>query len=710
MNSVFFNAHHSPIGAFATLTLGCKENRGGLGVELAGPANESLYIGIEDLDEPGRFRALPFYRQEEDLTDNFDVEHLSGFTAKRAVFPFCDSDIERQMGASVDEWRAGDLTFRLISPVQGIPDPDTSTEEDLKNALTPAIYAELRVDNRLGSRTRRAFFGYQGSDRQSGMRVIEEGGIVGIGQGTTTGIATFDEDVSAGVAFQPEKILSPESEENLQFLVGNIGLLVGAVAPGEIRTFRFAVGFFREGAVTAGLRTRYFYRKYFDTLEGVLKHALTRIESVKRESDAFDELLRLQLSQDRHFMLCHAIRSYFGSTQLLEGEDGRPIWVVNEGEYRMMNTFDLTVDQAFFELALNPWTVRNVLDLYALRYSYVDGLRRPDSDKVYPGGISFTHDMGVANVFSRPAYSGYEQSHAKGCFSFMTAEQLMNWILTGALYEGYTKDLGWADSQRETFLACLQSLVSRDDPDPEKRNGLIGLDAERCRGGAEITTYDSLDSSLGQARNSLYLGVKAWACYVALDNLLRKLGEDSAADQASAQAERVVGTIVAAANAEGLLPAVIGEGVESRIIPAIEGLVYVHVLGLQIDARLKKTLTKHLNAVLKEGVCLFSDGGWKLSSTSQNSWLSKIYLCQFVAERILDLPPDTVADAAHRSWLLNPANAYYAWSDQMVAGRAVGSRYYPRGVTAILWLNKSDDPLQDVSQLLKVSALEAECS
>jgi len=34
----------------------------------------------------------------------------------------------------------------------------------------------------------------------------------------------------------------------------------------------------------------------------------------------------------------------------------------------MMNTFDLTVDQAFFELALNPWTVRNVLDYYVERY------------------------------------------------------------------------------------------------------------------------------------------------------------------------------------------------------------------------------------------------------------------------------------------------------------------------------------------------------
>nr|WP_156926659.1 hypothetical protein [Cohnella panacarvi] len=55
----------------------------------------------------------------------------------------------------------------------------------------------------------------------------------------------------------------------------------------------------------------------------------------------------------------------------------------------------------------------------------------------------------------------------------------------------------------------------------------------------------------------------------------------------------------------------------------------------------------HLNTVLVPGVCLFEDGGWKLSSTSSNSWLSKIYLCQFVAHRLLGLPRDASSALAH---------------------------------------------------------------
>ena len=48
-------------------------------------------------------------------------------------------------------------------------------------------------------------------------------------------------------------------------------------------------------------------------------------------------------------MIAHATRSYYGSTQLLD-VGGEPFWIVNEGEYCMMNTLDLSVDQAFWEL------------------------------------------------------------------------------------------------------------------------------------------------------------------------------------------------------------------------------------------------------------------------------------------------------------------------------------------------------------------------
>ena len=99
----------------------------------------------------------------------------------------------------------------------------------------------------------------------------------------------------------------------------------------------------------------------------------------------------------------------------------------------------------------------------------------------------------------------------------------------------------------------------------------------------------------------------------------------------------------------------------------------------------------HFETVLKEDVCLYPDGGWKLSSSADNSWLSKIYICQFVARKVLGIRTEATgakADSAHREWLLKKENLYFAWSDQMRSGVAHGSKYYPRGVTSVLWLDE----------------------
>lgn len=706
MTPIFYNAHHSPIGAFCSLTLGQEGPMGGLGLELSGPANEPLHIGLETL-EGGSYRALPFFAYRTERAEDYDVEGLAEFTRPQKVTAFGPDEITRKMGPSIDRWVAGDLTFRLISPITSIPEPDSDRDAELKKAIRPAVLAEMVVDNSKGTLPRRAYFGYAGGERSAGMRVVHLENGIGVAQHTMTGIATDDPTARGGIAFQPERILEPDAEENLPFLVGNLGLVVVTVAPGEVRRIRFAVGFFREGTATTGVTTRYLYRRFYDDLESVLSEALADFDDTVQLAERFDADFAQDLGAERHWQLSHAIRSYYGCTQLLEREDGTPLWVVNEGEYRMMNTLDLTVDQTFFELAQNPWTVRNVLDLFAERYAYEDEVRAPGSSQALPGGLAFTHDMGVSNAFARPGYSGYEQAKLRGCFSYMSAEELMNWVLTAGMYQNYTRDLAWAVSHRGTILAALQSMANRDNPVDELRNGVVGHDADRCRGGAEITTYDSLDASLGQARNNLYLAVKGWATYLLLESMLRGLGEVAAADLASRQASRAVQTILASRDEEGLFPAIIGEGVEARIIPAIEALVYPFVLGLPIDPELKAALDRHFDLVLQPGICLFPDGGWKLSSTSRNSWLSKIYLCQFVAERILGRPGSKDADRAHVGWLLDPGNAYFAWSDQMLAGKAVGSRYYPRGVTAILWLAGGEQPLDDLERALRGAGVPA---
>jgi xylan 1,4-beta-xylosidase len=704
-----YNAHHAPLGAFASFTLGLRGAQGGLGLELGGPANQNFFIGVED--ENRTVHLLPFFGASgEDEARRYDVEapanpdecHVGHAGDAPPLAPvrlraLSQNEFARDLKLGSDVWSAPGFSFTIYSPVRGVPDPETAREDELKFALVPAVLCELTVDNSGGTAPRRAVFGFSGNDVYSGMRRLDDtsgGAFAGIGEGRHLAIAA--RDVQSALGFSADNILNEPLAENYKFALGKCGLLLSEVPAGETRTFQFAVCFHRDGLVTAGLDMCYFYRRFFPNIESVAAYALDHFAALKTaalEANALAE--NANLSDEQKWMFCHAVRAYYGSTELLEHE-GKPVWVVNEGEYRMMNTFDLTVDHLFWEMRQNPWAVRNQLDWFADRYSYEDRVRFPGDKTEYPGGLSFTHDMGTTNVWSRPGHSSYEKQGLTGCFSHMTHEQLVNWLCCATVYVEQSGDEEWLHARWPVFEKCFESLLNRDHPEPTKRRGLMQLDSTRCAGGAEITTYDSLDVSLGQSRNNIYLAGKIWASYLALEKLFRQRGEETKAQTAHEQARRTMQTLLSHVGADGTIPAVLENGNDSKIIPAIEGLVFPLFTGCReaLDFNgefgpLLHALKRHLESVLRPGVCLFSDGGWKLSSTSDNSWLSKIYLCQFIAREILGLSWDESgarADAAHVDWLLDARNAYFSWSDQMLAGVAVGSKYYPRGVTSALWL------------------------
>ncbi|HZG56792.1 glycoside hydrolase family 52 protein [Paenibacillus sp.] len=707
--NMWFNAHHAPIGAFASFTLGYPGANGGLDLERGRPPGQKVFVGLERADGSGAYDALPFFEEVADESKRYAVGGIGAAEAAQpvgegAVVAWERSEVSRTFGLTTDTWSAGDLTFRIYSQVGSVPDPAEASEDALRLALVPAVLVELTVDNTKGGAPRRAFFGYQGDDPYQGMRRLEEtseGRLAGVGQGRIAGIATQASGAArSALGFTLERILTTKLEENWTFGLGGVGVVLTDTPAGEKRTHRFAVCFYRGGLVTTGIDSSYYYTRLFPSLEAVAAFALERFDDILSACAAAERRWPTShLSEDQRFMLYHSVRSYFGSTQLMAREGGEPMWIVNEGEYRMMNTFDLTVDHLFFELHMNPWVVKNALDLFVDRYSYRDRVRFPGEETLHPGGLSFTHDMGVANVMSRPGYSSYEMYGLHDCFSHMTHEQLVNWALCACVYANATKDEAWIERRLNVFADVLESMLNRDHPNPAERNGLMGLDSDRVRGGSEITTYDSLDASLGQARNNIYLAGKCWAVYIALERLFLGRGREAEAALAAEQAKRCAATLAAHLKPEGYIPAVLEGGNDSRIIPAIEGLVFPYAAGCSEALDPNGTygvyiaaLKRHLETVLKPGVCLFEDGGWKLSSTSDNSWLSKIYLCQFIARRLLGLDWDdkgAAADAAHVAWLTHPELSFWSWSDQIVAGRITGSKYYPRGVTSVLWLEES---------------------
>ncbi|MDG5816195.1 glycoside hydrolase family 52 protein [Chitinispirillales bacterium ANBcel5] len=694
MENQFFNAHHSPMGAFASFTLGHAGACGGLGMELSGPANQNVYIGLQSKDFK-TFSMMPFFASAKNMREKFDNQAQTTDSKPNQIHSFPSTAIKRNYALCTDKWQAEDLSFEIFSPVHAIPDPDTASHNELKNAIIPAVFAEITVDNRACSTERKAVFGFEGNDPYTAMRQLNKtsDNLTGIAQGRQYAICTIDNNTQSAQAFSIDEICFPETENNYSFGLGTTAALVMTAPAGKISTWRFAVCFYRGGIVTTGIDTAYYYTKFWNQIEEVALYGLSNVEMYKKAALDGNRLLENStLSEERKFMTAHAIRSYYGNTELLISEN-RPVWVVNEGEYRMINTFDLFVDQLFFEMKMNPWTVRNVLDLYADpdKYRYRDMVKLPESEKKFPGGVSFTHDMGVANSFSRFGHSAYELEGIDGCFSHMTHEQLVNWVLCAGVYAHAASDTKWVNKQIPLLVECLKSMVNRDHYDENLRDGVMDLDSARTAGGAEITTYDNVDSSLGQSRRNTYLAVKCWAAYILLEKMLNSKQKEMS-ELASLQAHKCAQTILSYKQGDESIPALLEKGNKSVIIPIIEGLVFIDVCCREVlrDSRYSEfveALAAHCRAVLKKGVCLFDDSGWKLSSTSDNSWLSKIYLCQYITENIFGMDADIEADKAHIGWLLNSQNSYFAFSDQMNRGKVCGSRYYPRGVTAALWLD-----------------------
>jgi hypothetical protein len=745
-----FNAQHSPMGAFMSFTCGNFGTRGGIGLQIGQPGDQEVFIGYKEGDRysDATLKCLPFYTAAVNRSaDAFLVEQAGPAeqNVKPDAAPFNDSELTRTYGWASDAWEAEGLRFAVYSPFGSIPDPDKENRRQMRAGLLPAVIARLILDNTKGKATRTAMFAL--NHARPGSRILEDD----LGKGRI-GFAFRREAGGAAELFDFTKAEKGKKINDGPFvfmrwsasdgvrerynpvhLLGSCPGFGFEVPAGKKYGITIALGSYLEGFQTNGLQGRYLYARYFKGLGDVLKSALENAGKLIASADALDEKLNAtNLSADQKFLIAHATHSYYGSTQLLE-VDKKPFWVVNEGEYCMMNTLDLSVDHVFWELEHNPWLVRNLLDNFVRSYSYTDEvkvyksdfapstattqvdpsqappppdeaqLKRPYDTK--PGGISFCHDMGAHNNFSPKGRSSYELANLTGCFSYMTQEQLCNWILTAGCYVAKTRDTHWLKGQKDVVHACLKSMINRSGD-----VGFAQFDSTRCAGGQEITTYDSLDHSLAQTRNNVYIAVKSWASYVALGLMFRELG-DSASEARCAQLAEKVASGVSDQAVDGVLPAIFEKsnpGYSSRILPAIEGCVYPlyfvntgfaartldQVYATPAEKRMFDVLREHTRKLLldPERRNLFADGGIKLSSTSNNSWMSKISIFMHVTRRVFHLDSDPAvaevfrnADAAHLKWQTE-GSSYWACCDQIVSGEGKASRYYPRIITSALWM------------------------
>ncbi|WP_461206948.1 glycoside hydrolase family 52 protein [Clostridium sp. DL1XJH146] len=688
-----YQAHHSSFGAYASFLLGKIGEGGGFSLSDVKSPNKNIYIGYKN----DKMNLLPFAKL--DFGNKLSEFGLEGSTTSndKKVNIFKKDEITREMKWASDSWKAGNISFKFYSPFTEVKDVEDLTLEEKKLLLAPGFIGEVTLDNSNNTQDAELFFGMQLDENGRLLSDNEVFSLLGGAVDTRYGFACEKSvEIQENIDWMALMSMADKDDQLLNKL-GNEVVLRIKVKANEKKTVYFSFATYQGGNITSGIKSRFAYTELFENIEEVMEFLLKNKDyyiNICNQKDK--ELEEKEMNEYRKFLIAHATHSYYANSELLLDSNNKYIWVSNEGEYRMMNTFDLTVDHLHFEMKYHPWTMKNSLDLFVNRYSYCEGVKDLEGNE-HEGGISFTHDMGVANMFSPKGYSSYERSNLDGCFGYMTSEQLVNWVICASVYALNAGDKDWVNNNLDVFDKCYESLLARD----LNNDGVIDTDSLRCGIGAEITTYDSLDVSLGQARNNLYLAVKTWAAYVCMENLYKVLGKEGKATEMHQKALNLCQSLVNKFDLdEKYIPAVFEKGNESRIIPAIEGLVFPYIIGDEDAtgeegryANLVKILKEHLKTILVKGICLDPvSGGWKLSSTSNNTWMSKIFLCQYVAEDILDMEfteeQITEWDKVHTLWQTVPCNSQCA-TDQVHSetGKDLGSRLYPRLVTNILFMN-----------------------
>lgn len=672
----FFQAIHSPIGANAGFAAGLLNGGGGFSLERERIPEQDLFIGYK---ENGQIRALPFFKKA--ISDEVDTfVRKSGM--EDSVLPFSQLETVRRFSAATDSFEAGRLSLCIMNRITAIGDLEKGKETEVKEKILPAVLARYCVDNTDGNEEVTAFFAVgdmQGKQFLSRSDKNRCGIISRDGYG-------FEVKVNKGIEASEiadfDMVTCFRRKKPVVLMLASMGGILFRIPAGYKLEADIALGWYKEGISVCGAHPgRYYYTDFYRDLSEVLSCALLWKEKLWQEAWKNDALLKgKRLSETRQMLTAQSVKSYYISSMLLKEESGNIRWVVNEGTFLMMNTFDLLIDHLFFELRFHPWTIRNQLDFFLESYSYRDQC-----------GISFTHDMGSHHVFTPKGSSSYEIPDLDGCFSFMTQEQLCNWILAAAVYWYQTGDAEWLSGRENVILDCLLSMQTRDG---ENKDGIMDLDSCYCGSGSEITTYDSLDISLGQARRNSYIAVKCFAAYLALEEMLCQLGRKEAADARLSAELCSTAVLKSYREEERRFPALLDGKGDMAIIPIIEGLVYPYFFGRK-DAvsengkygELIEKLKIHMESVLHINECMFEDGGWKLSQTSDNSWISKIFLCQFITEKILKVNYDRErSDKAHLNWWTKGCPSCPG-IDQVFAGKQTEKGFhYPRCVTSILWL------------------------
>lgn len=677
---LFVNVDHAPMGVCSTIAYGHRGQPCGVGTSSGvypywSDNGGGVLIGLSG---NSGLRLLPF------------VASASKISSSASFFP--DASIQRRLTPGTDEYtiEGGRLTFTHYSPAWQMPELGTATLNEKRRYFRPATWLVFTVTN-TNSTPADFYFGLP-------VAVTPKTFANGAYQGFALGEAALAVQTGSCELLSGARLAAVLNGMSQGFAFHL------SIPAGQTRTLTVVNAFYRSAVVDARTGAHYYYTSLFPTIDSVLDSAFAGFGDAQlRCQQLATAMTNAGLNPYRQFLASYALHNYMADTACLLDPQGGVHWWEMEGYFNYINTFDLTVDHAFYDVAMHPWALRNVLDAFSgalpgTGYNYDSPLYGPTGTQVSSHGFSFYHDMGLwPNSGTGPAYG-----------SVMGDEELQAWILSAGLYWSHTADAAWLTNNAATLQACLNSMLLRDHTNTAARDGIT-----KNVNAGEITTYDNLDASLQRPAFSGRMAVRNWACYLALNAMFAQIGDTADAATCENMAAVAAQTIVNRWNTYkgtlGHIPALLDGSNLAATTPMIEGLAYPAAMGLTnaIDriggpyAPMLQALSNHLVAVLVPGKCL--PWGWLMTSANIITWQSKIFICQYAAETVLGITNDSVngtIDQIHASIQIQagPREGWVDATDGTGNYNFAGGVHYPRAVsTALWWLNRSNNPANPVA-------------
>jgi hypothetical protein len=680
---VFINLDHAPMGACSTITYGYKGTTCGVGTSTGVYPYYSGVGGVlMGLSGSSGLQILPFVGSAASVSIN--AHFFADSSIQRTITPCTDQHIVAGTG----------LSFICYTPAWSMPDFNAATLSEKRRYLLPATWLVFTIQN-TNSTPEDFYFGLP-------VTSIQKTFANNAYQGFVLGEAALA--VQSGTC----ELLSGSRLTSLFNGMTNGFAFHVSVPAGETRTQMVVLAYYRSTVVDGRTGSHYYYTSLYPSIDDVIDSAFAGFgDALARCQQLTTAMNRAGLNPYRQFMASHALHSYMANTACLIDPQGRAHWWEIEGFFNYINTFDLTVDHAFYDSLVQPWALRNVLDgfsgaLTGASYSYDTPLYNANTyAQVSNHGFSFYHDMGLwPNSGTGPAYGVN-----------MGLEELQSWILSAGLYWSHTGDDTWLTNNSTLLQTCLNSLLMRDSTNSIARDGI----PENVNSG-EITTYDNLDASLQRSAFSGRMTVRNWASYLALNAMFTQIGDAVDASTCQNMAGIAAQTVVDRWNSYhaslGYIPALLDGSSTAAITPMIEGLAYPAAMGLTnaVDrnggpyASMLQTLSNHMVAILTPGKCIGSpSGGWMMTSANIITWQSKIFICQYAAETVLGIPNNLVngaVDQGHVSiqFQLGFNQGWVDATDGTGNANFAGGPHYPRAITtALWWLSATNNPSNPVA-------------